>query len=157
MYNGLKAAYPNVTFISTAYNENPNYNISIPAGNAWVRISSGKNIWTATQSVHTSRTSIITKHPPSSWRTSISSTIGRKELVIPMSRSLSESILSTKSTHPGRFLAGNYPFSLDILIITTVARSITQTLSMSISSTHNFFPPSERPYIYLRWSATPTS
>ena len=37
MYDGLRAAYPNITFISTAYNENPDYNISIPAGNTWVR------------------------------------------------------------------------------------------------------------------------
>ncbi|KAI9759757.1 MAG: hypothetical protein M4579_002142 [Chaenotheca gracillima] len=35
MYDGLKKAYPDVTFISTAYNENPKYNISIPAGNTW--------------------------------------------------------------------------------------------------------------------------
>ena len=35
MYNGLKAAYPEITFISTAYNENSNYNISIPPGNTW--------------------------------------------------------------------------------------------------------------------------
>lgn len=35
MYNGLKAKYPNITYISTAYNENEDYNISIPAGNTW--------------------------------------------------------------------------------------------------------------------------
>ena len=34
-YNGLKKAYPNITYISTAFNENPLYNISIPAGNMW--------------------------------------------------------------------------------------------------------------------------
>ena len=38
MYNGLRAAYPDITFISTAYNENSGYNISIPAGNTWVRV-----------------------------------------------------------------------------------------------------------------------
>lgn len=35
MYDGLKAAYPNITYISTAYNENLAYNISIPAGEVW--------------------------------------------------------------------------------------------------------------------------
>ncbi|KAK5733513.1 hypothetical protein LTR17_009630 [Elasticomyces elasticus] len=38
MYNGLKAAYPNITYISTAYNEASasfGYNISIPAGELW--------------------------------------------------------------------------------------------------------------------------
>lgn len=35
MYNGLKAAYPNITLISTAYNENPNYTITIPEGGIW--------------------------------------------------------------------------------------------------------------------------
>lgn len=35
MYNGLKAVYPNITYISTAYNENTLYNISIPAGEMW--------------------------------------------------------------------------------------------------------------------------
>ena len=35
MYNGLKAVYPNIKFISSAFNENSLYNISIPAGNMW--------------------------------------------------------------------------------------------------------------------------
>ncbi|KAK5038350.1 hypothetical protein LTS07_001820 [Exophiala sideris] len=35
LYNGIKQAYPNITLISTAYNENANYNISIPAGGMW--------------------------------------------------------------------------------------------------------------------------
>jgi len=38
MYNGLKAVYPNITYISTAYNEasaSYGYNISIPAGVLW--------------------------------------------------------------------------------------------------------------------------
>ncbi|THW31256.1 glycoside hydrolase [Aureobasidium pullulans] len=36
MYDGLKKAYPNITYISTAFNENAaNYNISIPDGNMW--------------------------------------------------------------------------------------------------------------------------
>jgi len=35
MYNGLKAAHPNITYISTAFNENPAYNISIPEGEIW--------------------------------------------------------------------------------------------------------------------------
>ena len=35
LYNGLKAVYPNITYISTAFNENDGYNISIPAGNLW--------------------------------------------------------------------------------------------------------------------------
>lgn len=35
LYQGIKAAYPNITLISTAYNENANYNISIPAGGMW--------------------------------------------------------------------------------------------------------------------------
>lgn len=35
MYNGLKAVYPNITYISTAFDENALYNISIPAGNMW--------------------------------------------------------------------------------------------------------------------------
>lgn len=35
MYNGLKAKYPNITYISTAFDENALYNISIPAGNMW--------------------------------------------------------------------------------------------------------------------------
>ncbi|TKA74779.1 hypothetical protein B0A55_03848 [Friedmanniomyces simplex] len=38
MYNGLKAVYPNITYISTAYNEasaSYGYNISIPAGALW--------------------------------------------------------------------------------------------------------------------------
>lgn len=35
MYNGLKAVYPNITYISTAFDENTLYNISIPAGNMW--------------------------------------------------------------------------------------------------------------------------
>ncbi|KAF2492145.1 putative vacuolar segregation protein [Lophium mytilinum] len=35
LYNGLKAAYPEITLISTAYNENADYNISIPTGGMW--------------------------------------------------------------------------------------------------------------------------
>jgi alpha-L-arabinofuranosidase len=39
LYNGIKAAYPNITLISTAYNEAPsqgfNYTIDIPAGGMW--------------------------------------------------------------------------------------------------------------------------
>ncbi|KAF2087112.1 glycoside hydrolase family 51 protein [Saccharata proteae CBS 121410] len=35
LYTGIKAAYPNITIISTAYNENADYNISIPAGAYW--------------------------------------------------------------------------------------------------------------------------
>ncbi|KAL0259617.1 hypothetical protein SLS55_005354 [Diplodia seriata] len=35
MYDGLKAAYPNITYISTAYNENAEYTIDIPAGAYW--------------------------------------------------------------------------------------------------------------------------
>ena len=35
MYSGIKAKYPNMTIISTAYNENADYNISIPAGAMW--------------------------------------------------------------------------------------------------------------------------
>ncbi|KAK3064959.1 hypothetical protein LTR53_018325, partial [Teratosphaeriaceae sp. CCFEE 6253] len=38
MYNGLKAVYPDITYISTAYNEASasfHYNISIPAGEIW--------------------------------------------------------------------------------------------------------------------------
>lgn len=35
MYTGLKAAYPDITYISTAFDENSLYNISIPAGNMW--------------------------------------------------------------------------------------------------------------------------
>ena len=35
LYQGIKQAYPNITLISTAYNENLNYNISIPKGGMW--------------------------------------------------------------------------------------------------------------------------
>lgn len=35
LYNGLKAAYPNLTLISTAFNENPDYTIDIPEGGMW--------------------------------------------------------------------------------------------------------------------------
>ena len=35
LYAGLKQHYPNITMISTAYNENADYNISIPAGSMW--------------------------------------------------------------------------------------------------------------------------
>lgn len=35
LYNGLKAAYPNITYISTGFNENADYNISLPAGSMW--------------------------------------------------------------------------------------------------------------------------
>src|ERR1700733_14506430 len=35
LYDGLKSAYPNITYISTAYNENPAYVIDIPPGAMW--------------------------------------------------------------------------------------------------------------------------
>jgi alpha-N-arabinofuranosidase len=35
LYDGLKAAYPNITYISTAYNENAGYTIDIPPGAMW--------------------------------------------------------------------------------------------------------------------------
>lgn len=35
MYDGLKAAYPEIIYISSAFDENAAYNISIPAGNMW--------------------------------------------------------------------------------------------------------------------------
>ncbi|KAK5258904.1 hypothetical protein LTR20_005855 [Exophiala xenobiotica] len=35
LYQGIKQAYPNLTLISTAYDENANYNISIPQGGMW--------------------------------------------------------------------------------------------------------------------------
>ncbi|KAF2222304.1 glycoside hydrolase superfamily [Elsinoe ampelina] len=35
LYNGLKAAHPDLIYISSAYNENPDYNISLPAGSMW--------------------------------------------------------------------------------------------------------------------------
>lgn len=35
LYNGIKASYPNITLISTAYDENPNYTISLPPGSMW--------------------------------------------------------------------------------------------------------------------------
>ena len=35
LYAGLKEKYPNITYISTEYNENKAYNISIPADNSW--------------------------------------------------------------------------------------------------------------------------
>jgi len=35
MYDGLKAAYPNITYISSTFNENAAYNISIPPGAYW--------------------------------------------------------------------------------------------------------------------------
>lgn len=35
LYQGIKDAYPNLTLISSAYNENDDYNISIPAGAIW--------------------------------------------------------------------------------------------------------------------------
>ena len=44
MYNGLKAAYPNITYISTAYNENLAYNISIPAGEIWDTVSNARQV-----------------------------------------------------------------------------------------------------------------
>lgn len=39
LYQGIKQAYPEMTIISSAYNENENYNITIPAGNVWVSLS----------------------------------------------------------------------------------------------------------------------
>jgi len=35
MYDGLKAAYPDINYISSAFNENKDYNITIPKGNTW--------------------------------------------------------------------------------------------------------------------------
>lgn len=35
LYDGLKAAYPHITYISTAYDENSNYKISLPKGSMW--------------------------------------------------------------------------------------------------------------------------
>ncbi|KAI7082118.1 glycoside hydrolase [Hortaea werneckii] len=35
LYNGLKQAYPDIQYISSAYDENEYYNISIPAGEVW--------------------------------------------------------------------------------------------------------------------------
>ncbi|KAI6817140.1 glycoside hydrolase [Hortaea werneckii] len=35
LYNGLKEAYPDIQYISSAYDENEYYNISIPAGEVW--------------------------------------------------------------------------------------------------------------------------
>jgi alpha-N-arabinofuranosidase len=35
LFDGLKAAYPNITYISTAYNENADYTVDIPAGTMW--------------------------------------------------------------------------------------------------------------------------
>ena len=35
LYNGIKQAYPNLTLISSTFNENDDYNITIPAGGIW--------------------------------------------------------------------------------------------------------------------------
>lgn len=35
LYQGIKRAYPNLTLISSAFNENDKYNISIPTGGIW--------------------------------------------------------------------------------------------------------------------------
>ncbi len=35
LYSGIKQAYPDITLISTAWNENIDYNITIPAGGMW--------------------------------------------------------------------------------------------------------------------------
>lgn len=35
LYDGLKAAYPDIIYISTAYDENPDYTIDIPEGAMW--------------------------------------------------------------------------------------------------------------------------
>jgi len=35
LYEGIKQVYPNMTLISTTFDENPDYNISIPAGGLW--------------------------------------------------------------------------------------------------------------------------
>ncbi|KAK6373358.1 hypothetical protein LTS17_008378 [Exophiala oligosperma] len=35
LYNGIKQAYPNITLISTTFDENADYNITIPAGGMW--------------------------------------------------------------------------------------------------------------------------
>lgn len=35
LYDGLKAAYPDIIYISTAYDENPAYTIDLPAGSMW--------------------------------------------------------------------------------------------------------------------------
>ena len=35
LYSGIKAAYPNITLISTTYDENTDYTITIPSGGMW--------------------------------------------------------------------------------------------------------------------------
>lgn len=35
LYDGIHAAYPDIKLIATAYNENPAYNLTIPAGGMW--------------------------------------------------------------------------------------------------------------------------
>jgi alpha-N-arabinofuranosidase len=35
LYEGLKAAYPDIIYISTAYNENADYTIDLPPGSMW--------------------------------------------------------------------------------------------------------------------------
>ncbi|OAP61974.1 hypothetical protein AYL99_04177 [Fonsecaea erecta] len=35
LYNGIKAVYPELTLVSTAFNENPDYNITLPPGSMW--------------------------------------------------------------------------------------------------------------------------
>ncbi|GAB7364183.1 hypothetical protein MBLNU230_g4734t1 [Neophaeotheca triangularis] len=35
MYEGLKARYPDITYIASAYNENPNWRIDLPEGTLW--------------------------------------------------------------------------------------------------------------------------
>lgn len=35
LYRGIKAAYPDLTLISTAFNENKDYNITLPPGSMW--------------------------------------------------------------------------------------------------------------------------
>lgn len=35
LYNGLKAAYPNITYISTTFDENSKYKIDLPPGTMW--------------------------------------------------------------------------------------------------------------------------
>ena len=39
LYDGLKAAYPDITYTSTTYNENENHTIDIPASAMWDTIT----------------------------------------------------------------------------------------------------------------------
>jgi len=35
LYTNLKAAYPNITYIASGYNESPNFTVSLPPGSRW--------------------------------------------------------------------------------------------------------------------------